>query len=124
MDTAVRYEPDQMQGALSSFRRLQRFTDSRIVEETAILDGVTDLHQILTHDLPATEREMANFRITHLPVWQTNRLAGRFEYRQRVFGVKLVELRRFCDGNRIVLAGGIDPDAVHYDKNDRATRRK
>ena len=50
--------------------------DFLVLQDTSVGTGAVNLHQILIYDTSRTDIEVAYFRVTHLPVGQTDILTA------------------------------------------------
>src|ERR1700748_1957305 len=70
MDATVRKEADKMDSG--GFSRPERLLDHRIGREFSIQNRFVDPGEILINDSTGAEIEVPHFRISHLPLGQTN----------------------------------------------------
>ena len=79
----------------------------RVFKEFTVLYGLRYLRQIL---------RVADLGVAHLPLRQSHIKAGGGKLRVRILGKEHVEIGRFRNGYCIVLRGGCNSEAVHYNQ--------
>lgn len=117
--TTVRDETAQVQSAVAVFGSLQCLLDNRSLAELAILDGLVDAHNVLPHHTASADVQVADFRVAHQTLRQTDSEGGGLEL--SVTGGALGELvhdRGLCVGDGVSIlgrVGGGDSPTVNDD---------
>src|SRR6266404_9113652 len=108
--------------ASSGERTLRR----RVPLQLARGDGLVNSRQILIHDPPGAEIEMAYFGVAHLTIGQANIGATRAQFPARIIAIELVVERRAREESGISVffaflsASRINSPTVADDQHDRA----
>src|SRR5436305_15083313 len=97
-----------------------RFEEHRIMEETAISNGLADACIVLQYTFTRADILMSYFRIAHLALRQTDRLTGSFHSGMRPFARNLIQMRCAREGNCIAFLARINSPAVHDNQDKRA----
>ena len=98
MYAAAAQQTDQMQIVLAVGDVVQTRVQRRMLEETAVLDGDIDAHNVLVDNAARAQVEMSDFGVAHLPFWQADRTP------------RCVENRAFIGAQPVVVVGGIGLD--------------
>ena len=92
--TTVRGQAHEVNLLTTLFRIREDCLDLRIVQNTAVLAGTVDLHQVLINDTTGTDIEVTYFGVTHLSVRQTDVLTAGLQLRVRIGRQQLVHVGR------------------------------
>src|SRR5438034_7609972 len=76
---------------------------SRVPLQFARGDGFVNSRQVLIHDSPGSEIEMAHFRVAHLTIAQTHIGAAGAQFPTRIVAIELVVKRRMCEKRGIAV---------------------
>lgn len=70
--TTVRDETAQVESAVAVLGSLECLLDARSLAELSILDGLVDAHDVLPDDTASANVQVADFRVAHEALGQTN----------------------------------------------------
>ena len=84
VDAAVGDKPEQVHVSPPLLRPAESADQSLVLEERAVRDCVVDAYEILGHHPPRSDREVADLRVPHLPLWEAYCAAGCSERRVRI----------------------------------------
>ena len=95
-----------------------------VLEEGAVLHGIVDPRQVLTHHLPCAEVQMTHLGVAHLTLGQANRPPPGRELGVLVGGPELVEDRGIGQLNRVAGPRRGEAPPVQDHQADRRDRRR
>lgn len=71
-DTTVGDQAAEMQPAIAAGSTLECLLDDLVVAQLAVLDRLVDTHNILPHDTPGADIQVADLRVAHEALRQTH----------------------------------------------------
>src|SRR5829696_1061959 len=116
VDAAVRDEPQEMHVSPPLLRSTEGADQSVILEEGAVRDRIVDPDEILRHDPPRSDRQVADLGVPHLSLREADGAAGRSQRRVWVAGPQGVETRGCGELDRVPRPRRRAPPAVEDDE--------
>ena len=113
MDPAVAHQSHQMQAARA--RVLHGASQNRVAEEFAGGDHVVDSGDVHVDDPAASDVEMADFAVAHLPVGEADIRTGRVDESVWEAAVQLVPGGLARQSNGVAVARGTESPTVQND---------
>ena len=112
MHAALRDKPEQVHPHAA----VEDGAERRVLEERPVLDRLVDPHEVLVEPAPGADRQVADFRVSHLPRRQPGGLAGGHDGRVRERAPQVVEQRRVRERDRVARPRRSTPPAVEDDE--------
>jgi len=116
---AVRHEAEDMQSRIKPLALIHSMQECLVLEERAVLNCLGNAGQFLVDDAASADVGVANLRVTHLTVGQTNIHAGRTDQGVGMCGEYLVEHRLLCHCDGVALGLLAIAEAVEDDECQR-----
>jgi hypothetical protein len=113
---AVRDEAEEVNVSPALTRSLEGTTKCRVLEDRPVCNGHVHAHQILEEDAAGADREVADLRVPHLPLGQSDGGAGGCERGVGIGRPEPVEDGRICELDRIARSGRGEAPAVENDE--------
>ena len=119
---AGRDQPHEVEGSPTAHGRACR-TQSRVLEERALLDRIVDADELLVLDVSRAHREVPDLAVSHDAVRKADVAAARAEGRVRIRLCERAQTRRLRAGHGVRgrIRGKAPP--VEHAEDDRSIRR-
>ncbi len=116
---AGRYEAEQVACAARAFERFDQRCECPRLTDAPVLDCLGDARQLLHHDAPRADIEVADFRVPHLPVRQTDIPARGAQEGVRAALPQSVEGRSPAEPDSVVRLFLAPTPAIQHDEHHR-----
>ena len=120
VDAVGRDEAHEMQRVRVALASRHRVDERGLLEEIAVADALVDARQVLIDDASRAHRDVADFRVAHLPGGKADLFAGRLQRRMREAIEQLEVGRRSRQLDGVARALFAQAPAVEHDKNERS----
>ena len=120
VDAAVGNEPEKMQAGIVGQHVVHRFVQFRICKEGTVFDRIGDQGQILVDHTAGTDVEVPDFTVAHLAVRQADRFAAAQQLGGGVGIEKMIQIRLFCQADRIACTGRCFAEAIEDHQHSRS----
>ena len=117
VNAAVRQQAQQMQAFAAGLGLVYRCQQVRIAEEVAGFDVVIDARNILAHDPPGTDVQVADFRVAELVLRQADMLLGRINGCEWIFFYQRIPVGFVRMQNGIVISFGAVTKSIQNNQN-------
>ena len=118
--TAGAHQTHQMDGLAGIDGSLHVLDQNRVLEHLAVLDGLGDEGELLVHDAASAHVGVANLRVAHLALGQTDGHAGSVDGGHGIFCHQSIEVGFLCSDHGV--AEGLlrhPAEAIHDAQKNR-----
>ncbi len=117
VDAAVRQKTHQMKGAAVFLHLVHRVNERLLFEKFSVLNVLGDAGQLLIHDAPRADVQVADLAVAHLSVRQTHIHAACAKLRMREARRQPVQIGRALRFNGVASGFLVDTEAIHDDQS-------
>ena len=114
VDTAVRQQAENVEGAVFFSGAAHRCGEHRIFKKCLFADRFRDSRQLLVDDAACADVEMTNFGVSHLAVRESYGFTAGSENRVGIGREKTIEIRRGSGGDSIAFCSFAVSETVQY----------
>ena len=124
MDAALADQAHQMDGSALRLRMTAGGDEGPILLESAVLDRLTDTHEVLHHYPAGAKIEVTDLAVAHLLFGKSNREPRRLEQCAGIARGEDVPRRRSCQRYRVPITLGAIAPSIEHDQYHRTLARR